>query len=87
MGLFGKKKRQEINIAALIGNVQQQLLVSTLGVCLTEGISVNFWVTKDRSAVAINLWRDGEKENFYCQSSEEMERVLNMITDEVLSSS
>jgi len=85
MGIFKRRKVLPINLTAVLEGVQHQLLVSVIALCLVEGISIGFWATKDRTAICVNLWHDGEKENLYVKDSKELENVLHQIMDEISS--
>ena len=74
-----KNKRTAIQPAKIIANVEHQLLTKFVGTMLQLGVSVNFYTSKDRSVICINLWEAGEKEQYYCRSSKDMENVINKL--------
>lgn len=77
--LFSGKKRKvkKLNIPAVIQSLPKQLLQRALSDALVEGISVNIFATRDKTAIGVNYYMNKEREVFYAQNAKELANILN----------
>lgn len=79
MAIFKRKRPSRVAMSYLqvLSTTDPQLLNQFLGHALHNGVSVNFFPLRDRSAIGVSLYKDGDTEKFYPGSKKALNRVLN----------